>query len=441
MSQSESMHLAVDCSFIHTDHLWAMAGSWQNYKYYGPDFYEDVARIAQRGMFDMIFFGDAAETPENFGGNYDVPLQQGIRWPKHDMMPMIPIMSRVAPNLGFGITASTTYQHPFHVARLFSSLDHVTGGRTAWNAVTSAYKNEAANWGYDVMMPAAERYEKAREHMHVVSELWRSVEADAIVMDRANGIFADPSKVHLINHEGKYFKVRGPLPCLPSPQGRPIVIQAGQSDDGMNLAAKYADMQFVSRRTLKSVADHRAVLDDLTVKHGRKPRDLGVFWSVRTQVGYTKEDAMRKERRFLDMLPDNAGIIELSFLYGVDFSRFDGKLKLGELLDVVRDQQVHWGTFQELVKTEGPDTTLEEVGRSYIATRSNHIIGSVREVADHLEEVHEAGGKNGGIILAKNFAAPGTLRDFVEMVVPELQRRGLVRKKYTETTLRGNLNN
>jgi len=435
------MHLAVDCSFIHTDHLWAMPGSWVNYQYYGPDFYEEIARIAQRGFFDMVFFGDAAETPESFGGNYDVPLQQGIRWPKHDMMPMIPLMAKAAPNVGFGITASTTYQHPFHVARLFSSLDHVIGGRIGWNAVTSAYKNEAANWGFDKMMPAVERYEKAREHMQVVSALWDSVEPDAIIMDREKGIFADPSKVHLINHEGKYFKVRGPLPCLPSPQGRPIVIQAGQSDDGMNLAAKYADMQFVSRRTLKSISEHRAVLDELTVKHGRSPRDLGVFWSVRVQVGDTKEDAMRKERRFLDELPENAGIIELSFMYGVDFAKFDGKLKLSELLATVQEQQVHWGTFQELVKTEGADTTLEEVGRRFISERSNRVIGSVTEVADHLEAVHEAGGKNGGIILAKNFAAPGQLRDFAELVVPELQRRGLVRTKYASSTLRGNLNN
>jgi long-chain alkane monooxygenase len=158
------------------------------------------------------------------------------------------------------------------------------------------------------------------------------------------------------------------------------------------------------------------------------------------QDGDTKEDAVRKEKRFLDSLPDNAGIIELSFLYGIDFSKFDGKMKLRDLLEVVQQQQVHWGTFQELVKTEGAETTLEEVGRRYIADRSNYVVGSVKEVADHLEAVHESGGRNGGSILAKSFAAPGMLRDFTEMVVPELQRRGLMRTKYASTTLRGNLN-
>ncbi|WP_187970824.1 NtaA/DmoA family FMN-dependent monooxygenase [Aquibium microcysteis] len=440
MCESESIHLAIDSSFIHTDHLWCTPGSWMNYDYYGPSFYEDLARIAQRGFFDMIFFGDAAETPENFGDGYATPLREGYRWPKHDMMPMISLMAKAAPNLGFGITMSTTYHHPFHVARLFSSLDHVTGGRVGWNAVTSAYKNEAANWGFDTMLPPDERYDIAREHLQVVIDLWNSVEADAILMDRENGIFADPSKVHLINHVGKHFKVRGPLPCLPSRQGRPVVIQAGQSDDGMNLAAKHADMQFVSRRTNKSIAAHRAVLDDLTVKHGRKPRDLGVFWQVRVVAGDTREDAIRKERRFLETLPPNAGLIELSFQFGFDFSRLDGKMKLVDMVDLIKSQKTYWGPFQELLNTEDPDTEIEDLGRRWITERSNFVVGSVKEVADHIEGVHEAGGRNGGIILTKSYAAPGALRDFCELVVPELQRRGLMRTKYTHDTLRGNLN-
>lgn len=437
MCQSETMHLAVDMSFAHTDYLWGLPGSWQGYQYYGPDFYEDVARIAQRGMFDMVFFGDTAETPENFASGFDVPIRKGIRWPKHDMIPMIPIMARAAPNVGFAATMSTTYHHPFHVARLFASLDHITGGRIAWNAVTSAYKNEAANYGYETILPAAERYDRAREHLDVVHKLWASVEPDAIRLDRENGVFGDPDKVHFIHHTGKYYNVRGPLPCIPSPQGKPIVIQAGQSEDGLNLAAKFADMQFVQRRTADSIRDHRARLDQLVTKYDRDPRDLGVFWAVRTQVGETREDALRKEKFFLDSVPENAGLIELSIWYGIDFSQLDPRLKLADAAEMVQAQQVMWGTFQELLKTEDPDITIEEMGRKMLATRSNHVVGSAREVADHLEEAHEAGGRNGGIILARSFAAPGMLRDFVELVVPELQRRGLVRKAYRETTLRG----
>ena len=434
------MHLAADLSFIHTDHLWKTKGSWVGYQYYGPDFYEDAARIAERGIFDMLFFGDAAETPEIYGGNFDTAIRLGVRWPKHDMMPMIPLMARVAPHIGFGLTMSTTYHHPFHVARLFSSLDHITGGRMAWNAVTSAYKNEAANWGYDTMPPPSERYDRAREHLKVVTELWASVEADAIVMDREGGVFADPSKVHLLNHRGKHFNVRGPLPVIPSPQGRPVMIQAGQSPDGMDLAARYADMQFVARRSLASVAEHRATLDRLLIEHGRDPRDLGCLWTIRVQTGHTEAEAHEKERRFLDSLPPEAGLIELSFHYGVDFSSVPPDMRLDDAAELVRAQHVHWGGFLEIVKTEPPGTTVAEFGRRFISERSAFAIGTPRQVADRLQELHEAGGRNGGIILSKSFAAPGMLRDFVELVVPELQRRGLTKTRYEGRTLREKLN-
>ena len=440
MSRSETLHLAADISFIHTDHLWRTPGSWVGYEYYGPDFYEDVARIAARGIFDMLFFGDAAETPELFGGNFDAAVRLGVRWPKHDMTPIIPLMARAAPNIGFGLTMSTTYHHPFHVARLFSSLDHVTGGRVGWNAVTSAYKNEAANWGYDQMPSASDRYDRAREHMKVVVDLWASVEADAIKLDRERGIFADPAKIHLLNHHGQHFNVRGPLPVIPSKQGRPIIIQAGQSPDGMDLAARYADLQFVARRSEASITAHRATLDRLLIEHGRDPRDLGVLWLTRVQTGRTEAEAQAKERAFLDALPPQAGLMELSFQYGVDFSSIPGDIRLSDAAELVRAQQVHWGSFLEIVDTEPPQTTVEELGRRYISERSAHVIGTPVQVADQLEAFHEAGGRNGGIILSKSFAAPGMLRDFVELVVPELQRRGLTKKAYAGSTLRENLN-
>jgi len=440
LSQGETLHLAADVSFIHTDHLWRTQGSWVGYPYYGPDFYEDLARLAERGIFDMLFFGDAAETPEIYGGNFDAAVRLGIRWPKHDMMPMIPVMARATKYIGFGTTMSTTYHHPFHVARLFSSLDHITGGRVGWNAVTSAYKNEAANWGFDTMPPATERYDRAREHMKVVTDLWASVEADAIVMDREGGVFADPSKVHLLNHRGKYFNVRGPLPVIPSRQGRPIIIQAGQSPDGMDLAARYADLQFVARRGTASIRAHRTELDRLLVAHGRDPRDLGCLWLTRVQAGHTEAEARETDRRFLDSLPPEAGLIELSFHFGVDFSGVPGEMRLADAAELVRAQQVHWGSFLEIVATEPPQTTVAEMGRRFIGERAAHIVGDPRQIADRFEELHEAGGRNGGIILSKSFAAPGMLRDFVELVVPELQRRGLTKKRYAGATLRENLN-
>jgi alkanesulfonate monooxygenase SsuD/methylene tetrahydromethanopterin reductase-like flavin-dependent oxidoreductase (luciferase family) len=189
MSHSKLIHLAADLSFLHTDFLWRVAGSWEGYPYYGaPDFYEDVARIASRGVMDLLFFGDTGGTPEDYGGSHDAVLHYGTKWPRHDMTPMIPCMARAAPGVGFGLTMSTTYHHPFHVARIFNALDHVTGGRIAWNAVTSAYKNEAANWGFDELMEHDARYERAQEHLEVAFKLWASVEPDAIIRNRATGV-------------------------------------------------------------------------------------------------------------------------------------------------------------------------------------------------------------------------------------------------------------
>ena len=207
MSESETIHLAADLSFLHTDFLWRMPGSWVDYPYYSTsDFYENIAKIAERGRFDLLFFGDTGGTSEDYGGNHDAVVQNGVKWPRHDMTAMIPILARVTEGVGYALTMSTTYHHPFHCARTFNALDHVTRGRIAWNAVTSAYKGEAANWGFDVMMEHGERYRRAQEFLQVACELWDSVEPDALVMDREKGVFADPEKVHRIDFKGDYFR-------------------------------------------------------------------------------------------------------------------------------------------------------------------------------------------------------------------------------------------
>ncbi len=439
MSAGHLMHFAVDLSFVHTDYLWRTPGSWVGYDYYGADFYEEIARTASRGVLDMVFFGDAAETPENHGGNHHAAVRLGVRWPKHDMMPMVPIMARAAPGVGFGLTMSTTYHQPFHVARLFSSLDHITGGRIAWNAVTSAYKNEAANYGYSVMMDHDRRYDRAREHLQVVRDLWDSVEADAILLDRDTGIFADPDKVHLLNHHGEFFNVRGPLPVLPSPQGRPVIIQAGQSGPGLDLASTYADMQFGARRTVQSMKDHRKRLDDNLVRRGRGPRDVGILWQIRIQVGETDAEAHEKERRFIESLPPDAGLIELSNLYGLDFSILRGDMRLADTAEAVRAQNAQWGSYEEILKTADPEMTVEEFSRQVIADRVLTATGTPRSIADRLEMLHHETGANGGFMLSKGSSAPGNLNEFVDLVVPELQRRGLMKKSYVGATLRENL--
>jgi FMN-dependent oxidoreductase (nitrilotriacetate monooxygenase family) len=441
MSERETIHLAADISFIHTDYLWRMPGSWAGYRYYSTsDFYEDIARIAARGTMDLLFFGDNGGTSEDYGGNHDAVVRLGAKWPRHDMTPMIPLLARVASGVGFALTMSTTYHHPFHVARIFNALDHVTRGRIAWNAVTSAYKGEAANWGFDVMMDHDERYLRAQEHLQVACALWDSVEPDALVFDRASGVFVDPAKVHRLDFRGRYFNVRGPLPALPSPQQRPVIIQAGQSGPGMDLAARYADMQFSTRRTLPSMKAHRAAIDTRLAAFGRKPRDLGILWSVRVQVADSVADARDKEQRFLDSIPPEAGLIEMSQQFGVDFSTAKPGMRLIDFADQVKSQKGNLGSFEEMLKTTDPDMTVAEFGRSFMTQRVLVAAGTPKTIVDTLEQLHYETGANGGFILGRGFHAMDNIREFVELVVPELQRRGLSKTRYGGSTLRENLN-
>ncbi len=440
MSQSELIHLAADLSFLHTDYLWRMPGSWVGYPYYSSsEFYEDIACIAARGVMDMLFFGDTGGTPEDFGGSHEAVVRYGAKWPRHDMAPMIPLLAKAAPGIGFALTMSTTYHHPFHVARLFNALDHVTKGRIAWNAVTSAYKNEAANYGFDVMMEHDERYERAQEFLKVACALWDSVEPDAFVADRNSGLFCDPAKVHRIDFRGRYFNVRGPLPALPSPQRRPVIIQAGLSGPGMNLAATYAELQFSTRRTLASMQQHRATLDQKLAAVGRAPRDVGILWSIRIQVAESEADALEQERRYLDAIPPQAGLVEMSVQYNVDFSTARPGMRLGDFADEVHAQKGNLGSFEELLKTVDPKQTVEEFGRRFLLDRILVASGTPKSIVDRLEEMHFATGANGGFILGRGFSAMDNIREFVEYVVPELQRRGLSKTKYTGPMLRDNL--
>jgi alkanesulfonate monooxygenase SsuD/methylene tetrahydromethanopterin reductase-like flavin-dependent oxidoreductase (luciferase family) len=275
--------------------------------------------------------------------------------------------------------------------------------------------------------------------MQVTRALWDSVEKDAITFDKESGVFADPTKIHLINHKGKYFNVRGPLPVMPSPQHRPVIIQAGQSPAGLDLAATFAEYQFVGRSTTESMQKHRAMLDERLKAHDRGTRELGVFWSVRIQVADSEEHALEKERRYVESIPPQAGLIELSHMYGLDFSSLPNDMPLSEVADAVKAQNVHWGSFAEAIETNDPKMTIGEFGRKNAIGKTLALRGTPKQIVDRMEELHDATDRNGGFILAKGIEVPGNLRDFVDYVIPELQRRGLSKTKYSGATLRENL--
>ena len=274
------IHLAFDISYTHLDGRWRMPGSWTGRTYPNLDIYEEIARISERGCIDMLFFGDGTGIPDTWMSSRDEAARWGIGWPRHDMSPVITAMSRVTKHIGFGLTYASTFMHPFYVARLFNSLDHVTNGRIAFNVIASSRGADAANYGFDELMEHGLRYERMEEFIDVCRALWNSVEPDAFTWDRESGVVADPAKICAINHVGKFFKVRGPLNCMPSPQIQPVLIQAGSSPRGIKASAYISDHIFARWPPKAEKAKHREMLDKELVAAGRYPSKVGVLWAA-----------------------------------------------------------------------------------------------------------------------------------------------------------------
>jgi FMN-dependent oxidoreductase (nitrilotriacetate monooxygenase family) len=419
---------------------WRYPGSWAGYAPYGsPDLYLDIARLLEQGRFDGAFFADVAGTPM-FNGKTDDTVEWGVGWPRHDPLPMAIAMAGVTKHLGFVTTMSMTYNHPFSVARLFASTDHVTGGRIAYNAVVSGFPQEAQNFGYPTTPDHEWRYGRAEEFLEVLDKLWGSVDRDAMLWDRETGRVADPGKVRRIDHEGEHFKVMGPLPVAPCPQGRPIQIQAGASASGMKLAGRWADMQFAIPGDLKNMSVHRAKLDAAAIAAGRSPRDVGVLWSSRFDVVSGPEEAAENSRRYLDSIPEPLGLVFLSQWWGLDGYRLDPVRPVHETIQEVKELGAgpNWSYLDDALRMTDEKTTIAQYARQWLDPDGGWN-GTPEQIADWMEEAHQAGGANGGFMIAPRSGVPGGLARFVHEVVPVLQHRGLMRREYAGTTMRENL--
>src|SRR5258708_11141810 len=272
------MHLAFDLSYTHTEGRWCLPGSWTGRTFPDLDVFEEIAHIGERGCIDMLFFGDGTAIPNAWRGSPDEAIRWGIGWPRQDMSPWIAALSRVTKHIGFGLTYASTFMHPFYVARLLNSLDHVTKGRIAFNVVTSTRLADAANYGFDELMEHGSRYDRMEEFVDVCKALWDSVEPDTFKWDRETRVVGDPSKVHAINHVARDFKVKGPLNTVPSPQGRPVLIQAGGSPRGIKASAYFADYVFGAPQPLKLQVQHRRDLDATLQAQGRDPAGGRSLW-------------------------------------------------------------------------------------------------------------------------------------------------------------------
>jgi FMN-dependent oxidoreductase (nitrilotriacetate monooxygenase family) len=439
------MALAFDLSFTHTEGRWAVPGSWVGSDYPDVGMFTELARTAERGGIDMLFFGDGVGIPDTWEGSSDAAVRWGISWPRHDMSPIIAALGQATSRIGFGLTYSSTYMHPFYVARLLNSLDHVTSGRMAFNVVASARTSDAANYGFDTLLDHGTRYERMEEFVEICRQLWDSVEPGAIVRDHATGLFADPGKVHRLDHDGKHFKVRGPLPCIPSPQGKPVLVQAGSSPRGIAASAAFADVVFGSGGHIESQLRHRSGLNDALLAAGREPTSVGILWAIQVVLGTTRAEAIARRESMLGMLPMEGIGAYLSYNTGYDFSVLPESFVLGELRQKIVDAQgTQSGFVDRLISDQGAETRISrkeffDEGWRYSTGFDETVAGTAGDVADDMEAQFEATGSLGGFMISNPLRTPGAVNDVVDHLVPELRRRGLRPGGYSGTTLRANL--
>jgi FMN-dependent oxidoreductase (nitrilotriacetate monooxygenase family) len=439
------MHLAFDISYIHMDGRWRLPGSWIGHTFPDVEMYEDLARIAERGCLDMIFTGDGTGIPSTWRDSHEAAVYWGITWPRQDMSPLLTAMSRVTRHVGYGLTYASTFMHPYYVARLLNSLDHITNGRIAFNVITSTRRSDAANYGFDELMEHSARYDRLEEFIHVCRALWDSVAPDTMVWNHNSGQVGDPQKVRSIDHVGKFFKVKGPLNTPPSPQGHPPIIQAGGSPRGIKGAARVADIAFGTNMPLALQVKQRQDFDAALHQIGRDPESVGMVWQTPTIVAETEAEARSQRELMLRMIPMEGVGAYLSHNIGYDLSKLPDRFSLLELNETIAATGASpVGFVHELAHIVGEKTELTredffEHGMRAATLYETTVCGTAAQVADHFEEVFEATGSRGGFMIGHPIISPGDLISVVDLLVPELQRRGRFRKQYTGKTLRENL--
>jgi FMN-dependent oxidoreductase (nitrilotriacetate monooxygenase family) len=413
-----------------------VSGTWkhpdsQAWRYKDLRYWTDLAQQLERGLFDGLFIADVIGVYDVYAGGPEAALRAGAQVPVNDPMLVVSAMAHVTENLGFGITASTSYEHPFIFARRMSTLDHLTQGRIGWNIVTSYLNSGALNVGLDAQVRHDNRYDIADEYLEVVYKLWEgSWEDDAVVLDRKRGVYTDPAKVHRIEHEGTYFKVPGIHVAEPSPQRTPLLYQAGASSRGRRFAAENAEAIFITEPKAEIVAGRIADLRALVAGAGRDPYDIKVFSGFGVITGATGAEARHKYDVYRSLIEPEGTLALWSGWLGVDLAPYD----LDDPLEMVASEAI-----QSLAETfgDGNWTLRDIVDRLALAADGPVAVGSGVEVADQIQEWIAATDADG--LNLWHVITPGTYADFAEHVVPELQRRGVYRTAYEPGTLRQKL--
>jgi FMN-dependent oxidoreductase (nitrilotriacetate monooxygenase family) len=406
-----------------------------SHRYKDPDHWTELAQLLERGRFDAIFLADVLGVYDVFEGSADAAIRHSVQVPLNDPLALVPLMAQATKHLGFGVTCALTYEHPYTFARRISTLDHLTRGRIGWNIVTGYLDSAARNLGLNQQLSHDERYDLADEYMEVVYKLWeQSWEDGAVVNDKERGVYADPSRIHPINHEGKYYKVPGFHLCEPSPQRTPLLYQAGTSPRGTAFAAQHAECTFVSGPSKKVVKKYADDLRAAVRAAGRDGDDLKIYAQALIITAPTEAEAHAKHEEYKRHIDIEAALALLSGWTGVDFSKFS----LDATIEYI-DSDAGRSALASFSQAD-PDRrwTVREAAQFIgLGGRGPVLVGDPSQIASQLEAWQDDTGID-GFNLA--FAvAHESMRDVVDLVVPELQRRGRYRQEYDAGTLREKL--
>lgn len=430
MSDNRQLHLGAFMRpvTIHTG-AWRYPGAQADANF-NIETIVSMAQTLERGKFDAYFMADHLAV-------LNMPMEALKRSgtvTSFEPLTLLPALAMVTKHLGLVATGSTTYDAPYHVARRFSSLDHISGGRAGWNVVTTSNPDASLNFGMDEHMEHDDRYVRAREFYDVVTGLWDSWADDAFIRDQESGIFFDPEKLHVLDHKGKYLNVRGPLNIGRPVQGWPVVVQAGASEAGKQLAAETAEAVFTSHRTLDSAQEFYNDVKGRAEKLGRNPEHIKILPACIVIVGDTEEEA-KEIRATLDSLVHlDSAVASLSIAIGTDAGKFDLD---GPLPDIPQSNASQSGRDRVVALAKNENMTVRQLAQRLGGFSGHAIVGTADMIADEMEEWLMERGCDGFTVMFPY--VPGGVEAFVDKVVPVLQNRGIFRKEYEGTTLRENL--
>lgn len=394
-------------------------------------YWTDLARLLERGLFDGLFLADIVGVYDVYQQSVDLTLKEAVQLPVNDPLLLVPAMAGVTSHLGFGVTANLSYEPPYLFARRMSTLDHLTDGRAGWNIVTGYLGSAARAMGVEEQDPHDQRYERADEYLELLYKLWEgSWEDGAVLRDKAGRIFADPARVHRIQHQGQYYKLDGYHLCEPSPQRTPVLFQAGSSGRGQQFAARHGEGIFLMAQDKESTRKAVKSLRDQAVRVGRRPEDLKIFIGIAAIVDKTAREAQEKFEDYWKYASPEAGLAHFASSVGVDFSRYG----LDDPIDYGQSNAI-----ESLAKSAQANslTKRKMLERLRLGSRYPTVVGDAQAVADELESwVNET--DIDGFNLSRT-VTPESYADFIELVIPELQNRGSYKTAYAQGSLRHKL--